>query len=83
MRTQRQVVDVRYMGDYKLWLQFDDGRTGIIDLSDDLWGDEHASLRDRDTFSNVYVDSGLATITWWNGAGFEPEYLYEKLNQLH
>jgi hypothetical protein len=83
MRTQRQVVDVRYMGDYKLWLQFDDGRKGVIDLSDDLWGDEHESLRDRDTFSNVYVDSGLATITWWNGAGFEPEYLYEKLNQVH
>jgi hypothetical protein len=83
MRIQRQVVDVRYMGDYKLWLQFDDGRNGVIDLADDLWGEEHESLRDRDTFSNVYVDSGLATIAWWNGAEFTPEYLYHKLNQIH
>lgn len=83
MREQRQVVDVRYMGSYRLWLQFDDGRTGVIDLSDDLWGEEHESLRDLETFSNVYVDAGLATVAWWNGAEFEPEYLYEKLNQTH
>ena len=83
MANQRQVVDARYMGDYKVWLQFDDGRTGVVDLADDLWGEERESLRDRDMFSDVYVDRGRATIAWWNGAEFAPEYLYQKLNQVH
>ena len=81
--VQRQVIDARYMGDYKVWVQFDDGRSGVVDLADDLWGEEHESLRDRETFSDVYVDRGLRTIAWWNGAEFAPEYLYQKLNQTH
>ena len=34
--VQRQVVDARYLGDYKVYLEFNDGRKGVVDLSDEL-----------------------------------------------
>ncbi len=55
----RHVVEARYLHDYKVWLEFNDGRKGVVDLADELYGDEHTPLRDRDTFSRFYLDHGL------------------------
>ena len=79
----REVVAARYLGDYRVWLKFDNGREGLIDLEDDLWGDEHEALRDRTLFCEFFVDPGRATIAWDNGSDFSPEYLYTKLSHLH
>ena len=38
------VVDARYLGDYKVWLEFNDGRKGVVDLADELYGDEFEAL---------------------------------------
>jgi hypothetical protein len=77
------VVDARYLGDYKVWLEFNDGRKGVVDLADELYGDEFESLRDRDRFAEFVLDYGLATIAWENGVDFAPDYLYERLNAVH
>ena len=79
----RGVVSARYLGDYRVWLKFDNGQEGVIDLEDDLWGDEHEALRDRTLFSGLYVETGRATLAWENGSDFNPEYLYNKLSCLH
>ena len=79
----REVVAARYLGDYRVWLTFDNGREGLIDLEDDLWGDEHEALRDRSLLSEFFVDPGRATLAWDNGSDFSPEYLYTKLSHLH
>lgn len=84
LRTRvRGVVAARYMGDYRVWLTFDNGHEGLIDLEDDLWGDEHSALRDRLLFSEFYVDTGRKTLAWDNGTDFNPEFLYDKLSRLH
>jgi hypothetical protein len=46
-----RLSNARHMGDYQMWLQFADGRTGIVDFSDDLWGDDLEPLRDPGTFT--------------------------------
>ena len=79
----REVVSARYLGDYRVWIKFDNGREGLIDLEDDLWGEEHEALRDRVLFSELYVDPGRATLAWDNGSDFNPDYLYYKLSHLH
>ena len=81
--VQRHVIDARYLGDYKVWLEFNDGRKGVVDLSDDLYGENLEQLRDRDRFAEFYLDYGLATIAWLHGADFAPDYLYERLNAVH
>src|ERR1700737_458861 len=77
------VVDARYLGDYKVWLEFNDGRKGVVDLADELYGDEFEFLRDQKRCAEFVLDDGLATIAWENGVDFAPDYLYEMLNAVH
>ena len=82
-RAPCHVVKARYLGDYSVWLQFNDGRKGLVDLADELYGASFEPLRDRERFAQFYLDYGLATIAWENGADFAPDYLYEKLASVH
>jgi hypothetical protein len=79
----RHVVDARWLGDYKVWLEFNDGRKGVVDLADELHGEELEPLRDRDRFCQFYLDYGLASIAWLDGQDFTPEFLYDKLKAMH
>jgi hypothetical protein len=79
----RHVVEARYLGDYKVWLEFNDGRKGVVDLADELYGDSRSSLRNRELFSEFYLDYGLASIAWLDGVDFAPEFLYERLKTLN
>ncbi|MGA8030789.1 MAG: DUF2442 domain-containing protein [Casimicrobiaceae bacterium] len=79
----RHIVEARYLGDYKVWLEFNDGRKGVVDLSDELHGEELEPLRDRDRFSQFYLDYGLASIAWLEGQDFAPEFLYDKLSAMN
>ena len=79
----RHVIEARYLGDYKVWLEFNDGRKGVVDLSDELHGEEIEPLRDRDRFAQFYLDYGLASIAWLDGQDFTPEFLYERLKEMH
>ena len=79
----RHVIDARYLGDYKVWLEFNDGRKGVVDLADELHGEELEPLRDRHRFSQFYLDYGLASIAWLDGQDFTPEFLYDKLKAMN
>ena len=79
----RHVVEARYLGDYKVWLEFNDGRKGVVDLSDELHGEQRTPLRDRELFRGFYLDYGLASIAWQEGVDFAPEFLYERLKEMH
>ena len=81
--VQRHVTQARYLGDYKIWLEFNDGRKGVVDLADDLYGENFEALRDTRRFADFYLDYGLATIAWYHGVDFAPDYLYDKLSAMH
>lgn len=73
------VTQVKYIKNYTLWLSFDDGSNGNIDLSADLKGPMFSPLKDINLFQQVYVDPELETIAWPNGADLAPEFLKGKL----
>src|SRR5206468_6675842 len=54
----RHVIEARYLHDYKVWLEFNDGRKGVVDLADELHGEELEPLRDRSRFAMLYLDYG-------------------------
>jgi len=81
--VQRHVTEARYLGEYKIWLEFNDGRKGVVDLADDLYGENFEALRDTRRFADFYLDYGLATIAWHHGVDFAPDYLYDKLSAMH
>ena len=82
-RAPRQIVKAQYVGDYRVWLQFNDGRKGLVDLAEELHGQEFEPLRDSQRFAQLYLDCELAAIAWGDGADFASEDLYEKLATVH
>jgi hypothetical protein len=73
------VIEVKYIRDFTLWLKFEDGSEGEIDLSRELHGPVFEPLRDVEYFKQVRVDPELGTIVWPNGADLAPEFLYEQV----
>ena len=71
------VTDAKYTRDYKVWLAFNDGAQGEIDLSSELQGEVFEPLRDRSFFQSFVLEGH--TLSWCNGADFAPEFLRELL----
>jgi hypothetical protein len=71
------ITRVIYLQDYKLRLEFSDGVTKDVNLSDELYGEVFEPLKDVELFKQVTVNSDTNTIEWPNGADFAPEFLYK------
>jgi hypothetical protein len=71
----------KHVSDFKLWLSFDDGSSGEVDLIDSLNGSIFEPLKNISKFSKVTVDPELETVVWPNGADLAPEFLKELHNK--
>jgi hypothetical protein len=65
-----RITEMKYLSDYRVWLKFEDGKEGEVDLKDELWGEVFEPLKEVDRFKAVRLDTG---------ADFAPEFLYAKL----
>ena len=76
----RTVVEVRPLDGYRVYLRFDDGVAGELDLEPLLspFKGVFAPLRDLARFREVFVD--CHTASWPNGADLAPEVLYSKVS---
>ncbi len=75
------VTAVRPLGGTRLWLQFDDGLEGELDLGAELDGPVFWPLEDPAFFARVAIDPDTRTLVWPNGADFAPEFLATLLTQ--
>lgn len=73
------VVEVRHVHDFVLWLRFDDGTEGEVDLKGELWGEVFEPLNESAFFARVRVNADTGTIEWPNGADFAPGFLRAQL----
>ena len=73
------VVQVKYVRDYVIWVKFNDGIDGEVDLLAELEGEVFGLLKDKALFKTVKVDPFLQTVVWDNGADLAPEFLYDNL----
>lgn len=71
------VLEARYIRDYKVWLRFNDGAFGEVDLSEELEGPVFGPLRDVELFKHFTLAGH--TLSWENGADFAPEFLREQV----
>lgn len=69
------VTEVRPLGGALLWLRFDDGAEGEVDLAAELDGTMFEPLRDAALFAQAAIDPDTRTVAWPNGADFAPEFL--------
>ena len=67
------VVEVRPLDGYRVYLRFGDGAEGVVDVSRRVPFDGVlAPLRDLEYFRQVRVNTELGTIAWPNGADLDP-----------
>ena len=76
------VREARYVRDYVIWLRFNDGAEGEVDLEAELEGEVFGPLKDKVAFKRFRVDPDLETVVWENGADLAPEFLHEQMRVL-
>ena len=72
-----RVAAARHVPGHVVWLRFDDGLEGEVDLTDGLEGTLLKPLHDVAEFAQVRVEDGIGT--WPSGADWATENLYERL----
>ena len=75
------VIKAELLEEYKIYLEFNDGFTGIVDLRNKISTDHREiirELKDKEKFNKMKVERH--TLCWENGVDFAPEYLYEQIN---
>ena len=77
--TPPQLIGARLVSEHRLWLRYDDGRHGEVDLADELSGAVFEPLRDLAFFKRLTLNPDFHTLQWPNGADFAPEFLLGKL----
>ena len=73
------IIKAKHIKDYKVWIAFDDGQEGDIDLTKTLKNRNGVfkPLQDINYFKNFKIEND--TLSWENGADLAPEFLYELL----
>lgn len=71
------VSEAKYMGEYSLYLIFNNGKEGIANLKQTIFNDKRAifsELKEESNFSNFKVSH--STVVWFNELDLSPEYLF-------
>lgn len=56
------ITDFKHLRNYQLWLKFNNGSEGVVDLTQELWGSMFEPLKDLALFSQVRLDKELDTV---------------------
>ena len=75
-----RLIEAKHVKDYVIWLRFQDGTEGEVDLKNELYGEVFEPLKNMDYFKSFIVHLEYHTIVWPNGADFAPEFLYSTLH---
>ena len=73
----KDIVAIKQLAGYQLWLRFEDGVEGVVDISQLIqFSGIFTPLQDRATFAQAQIHPELGTIVWQNGADLDPDVLY-------
>ena len=68
-------TEVTALPGYRLFLRFNNGEAGEVDLSNELDGEVFEPLRDPAQFATAMQHPVMRTVAWANGADLAPEFL--------
>ena len=74
-----RLVEARYVRDFVIWVRFNDGTEGEVDLAGTLHGPVFEPLQDAAYFRSFTLSPDLHTVVWPNGADLAPEFLHERV----
>jgi len=71
-----RIVNAEVCGPHHVWVSFNDGTEGDVDVRQLLSGPVFEPLADPDYFARASLDPVCGTLVWPNGADFAPEALH-------
>jgi len=77
MKEFIHVSNARHIESFRIWLQFNDGTEGEVDLENEFHGKVFEPLKDVEYFKDFEIEGH--TLAWPNGADFAPEFLKKNL----
>lgn len=73
----KDIVEARVADGYKLYIRFEDGVDGEVDLSQLIeFKGVFSPLQDLQELARLRVDPETGTVCWPNGADLDPDVLY-------
>ncbi len=73
------VVSAKYLDGYRLQVEFEDGKSGVVDLEPRLRrGPVFRRLLDVATFKQFRINPDFGVICWGDDLDIAPETLYEQ-----
>ena len=72
-----KLIEAKPLANYRLQLQFSDGRSGMADLTELVTAQEapaFAGLREPGVFAQCRIEQGV--LNWTSALDLAPEYLY-------
>ncbi len=76
-------ISVKVKTKYKIWVKYDDGIQGEVDLSHLAHKGIFKLWDSTVPFENVYIDSQSYAISWSKDIDIAPDNVYFKLKQLN
>ena len=77
-----RIVEVEATPNYRVWIRFEDGTEGEVDLSDLVGQGVFERWNDPAEFEKVHVDEEAGTITWPGGMDLAPDRLYRDVKSV-
>ncbi|PKN16421.1 MAG: DUF2442 domain-containing protein [Deltaproteobacteria bacterium HGW-Deltaproteobacteria-23] len=72
------IINFKQLDGYRLELEFDNGRKGIVDLASYIdRGGIFSRFADKDYFAAVEINHELGVLCWPDGVDIAPETIYE------
>jgi hypothetical protein len=69
-------TEVTPLPDYRLFLRFNNGEAGEVDLSAEIDGEVFEAVHDPAVFATASQHPVMRTVAWANGADLAPEFLH-------
>ena len=71
-----RIKEVKPLLEHRIWIRFDDGAEGEVDLSDLVGKGVFIAWNDPEHFQQVFVHPESRTVTWPGGIDLDPDVLY-------
>lgn len=75
-----KIISCKPLPNYHVWIEFDDGLNGEVDLSDLAGKGVFSAWNSVDFFNSVYVDPQSETLAWGDDIDLDPYVLRAKLS---
>ncbi len=76
-----KIITCKPKPNYRVWIRFDDGLEGEVDLSDLVGKGVFEAWKSLDFFNQVRVDPKTDTLAWGDDIDLDPYVLREKIKK--